>query len=128
MPPTLTVAMAVKEILLREVVGLAVGIDRLGMLKPEGREKLGMEKLGMETLETAGVEVAIGKTRVTAALAPWMAVRCVNRRFKEGRRGAPKTREIIAENFMFDALGARGSDTGSFVSPLRGKESVHIAG
>jgi hypothetical protein len=73
-PPTLTVAMAVAETLLWELVG---GIDGLGMVIPEGREKLGIERL-----ETAGNDVAAGRMRVTAALAPWKAGRCVNVRIR----------------------------------------------
>ncbi|KAJ7809747.1 hypothetical protein B0H13DRAFT_1927784 [Mycena leptocephala] len=44
------------------------GVDGLGMVIPEGREKLGIETLG-----TAGNDVAAGRMRVTAALAPWNA-------------------------------------------------------
>ncbi|KAJ7735530.1 hypothetical protein DFH07DRAFT_843556 [Mycena maculata] len=91
-PPMLTVAKAVTEGVLREVVGREV---RLGKLKPDGRETLGME--------TLGIEVGTGRTRVTAA-APWNA-------------NTEKTREMVATDFMFDAFGGQGSGDGVLPPP-----------
>jgi hypothetical protein len=62
-PPTLTIA-----IWQDTAQGIGGGVDGLGMVIPEGREKLGIETLG-----TAGNDVAAGRMRVTAALAPWNA-------------------------------------------------------
>ncbi|KAJ7501055.1 hypothetical protein B0H11DRAFT_1993477 [Mycena galericulata] len=84
-PPTLTVAKAVTEGVLRAEVGKEVGIEKLGMVTPDGRVKLGMEKLG--------TEVGTGWTRVTAAT-PWNA-------------NAEKTREIVAADFMFGVFGGQ---------------------
>jgi hypothetical protein len=62
-PPTLTIA-----IWQDTAQGIGGGVDGLGMVIPEGREKLGIETLG-----TAGNDVAAGRMRVTAGLAPWNA-------------------------------------------------------
>ncbi len=106
-PPTLIDWAAVKETLLvggREV-GRSVGIEKLGMVIPEGREKLGME--------AEGIEVGTGRTSVMAALEPRRAGRCVQCQSTTRRRqnrDAPNTekpREISAENFMFDTFGGK---------------------